>query len=105
MISVAIIFILAGALVKFGKMYFLIAGYNTLPKEERKKYDAAGIATVLWNGLFGMAIIIVIGHFATEWLDNPQIEVYAMFGALIIGMPYILIKANSSKYRIDKDID
>ena len=105
MISVAVIFILAGALVKFGKMYFLIAGYNTLPKEERKKYDAAGIATVMWHGLLGMAIIIVIGHFATKWLDNPQIEVYTMFGALLVGMPYILIKANSSKYRIDKESD
>lgn len=105
MISVAIIFILAGALVKFGKMYFLIAGYNTLPKEERKKYNAAGIATVMWNGLSGMAIIIILGHFATVWLNNPQIEVYAMFGALLMGMPYILIKANSGKYRINKDTD
>ena len=105
MISVAIIFILAGALVKFGKMYFLIAGYNTLPKEERKKYNADGIATVMWNGLLGMAIIIMIGHFASLWLDNSQIEVYTMFGALIIGMPYILIKTNSGKYRIDQDTD
>jgi len=105
MISVAVLFILAGALVKFGKMYFLIAGYNTLPKEEKNKYDVAGIATVMWNGMLGMAIIIVIGYFLAKWLDNPQIETYAMFAALIIGMPYILIKANSKKYRIDKGTD
>ena len=43
MIGVAILFIVLGILIKYGKMYFLIAGYNTMPKEEKEKYNIEGI--------------------------------------------------------------
>ena len=46
LIITAIFFVILGALIKYGKMYFLIAGYNTLPAEEKKKYDIQGIANV-----------------------------------------------------------
>ena len=46
MIVTAIIFIVLGILIKYGKMYFLIAGYNTMPREEKEKYNIAGIATL-----------------------------------------------------------
>ena len=35
MIGIAILFIVLGILIKYGKMYFLIAGYNTRSKEEK----------------------------------------------------------------------
>ncbi|WP_262908453.1 DUF3784 domain-containing protein, partial [Tenacibaculum maritimum] len=35
MIGVAILFIIFGILIKYGKMYWLIAGYNTIPKEQK----------------------------------------------------------------------
>ena len=104
-IIVALIFVLLGALIKYGKMYFLIAGYNTMSKKEKNKYNVDGLATVMWNGMLGMALLLVLGHFTAKWLDYPQIETYAMFGALIIGIPYILIKSNSGKYKIDKGTD
>ena len=37
MILTAIIFIVLGVLIKYGKMYFLIAGYNTMSKKEKEK--------------------------------------------------------------------
>jgi len=46
MVIVAFIFILLGIVIKHGKMYFLIAGYNTMSKEEKAKYDIEGIATL-----------------------------------------------------------
>ena len=45
MILTAIIFIILGIIIKYGKMYWLIAGYNTMPKEEKEKYDIEGIAS------------------------------------------------------------
>jgi hypothetical protein len=35
-------------------MYFLIAGYNTMPRKEKEKYNIAGIATLFGNVMFGM---------------------------------------------------
>ena len=103
MILVAILFVVLGALIKYGKMYFLIAGYNTMPKEEKAKYDAQGIANVMWNGFVGMALLIAIGHYTAKWLGNPPIERYVFFSTVIIGVAYIIIKANSGKYRIDRN--
>ena len=105
MIGVAIVFIVLGILIKYGKMYFLIAGYNTKSKEEKEKYDIAGIANVFRNTMFGMALIIIIGYFATDVFDNPDIEIIAFFGSLLIGLPYLLLKTNTDKYKSDKKID
>lgn len=100
MIGIAILFIVLGIVVKYGKMYSLIAGYNTMAAEEKKKYDVEGIATVFRNAMLGMALIIVVGYFAAGWLENPDIKRIAFFSSLLIGIPYLLIKVNSKKYRI-----
>lgn len=74
MIALALFLVFLGILIKYGKMYFLLAGYNTLPTEEKGKYDIEGIASVFRNTMFGMALILLAGHFVAEWLDNPDIE-------------------------------
>ena len=100
MILAAIIFIIIGILIKYGKMYWLIAGYNTMPKEEKEKYNIAGIANVFRNVMFGMALIVISGYLITELTENPNIQNYAFWTSMIIGIPYLLIKSNSKKYKI-----
>ncbi len=100
MIQVALLFIIIGAGVKYGKAYFLIAGYNTMPKEAKAKYDIEGIATVFWNTFFGMALAMILGYFLSEWLDYSIIENITFFGSIIIGTAYLLIKTNSKKFKI-----
>ena len=102
-IVVAIIFIVLGIAIKYGKLYFLIAGYNTMSEKEQKKYDIEGIATVFRNAMFGMALIMMLGYVMSLWFDNPKMETFAVFGAIAIGLPYLLIVSNSSKYKIKKD--
>lgn len=102
-ILVAIIFIILGILIKYGKMYMLIAGYNTMSKEEQDKYDIDGIASVFRNAMFGMAFILILGTIISKWLANPKLQTYALFIALAIGLPYLLIVSNSGKYKVKKD--
>lgn len=83
-------------------MYFLIAGYNTMPREEKENYNIAGIATLFGNVMFGMASIIITGYLITELPENPNIQNYAFGASMIIGIPYLLIKSNSKKYKIKK---
>ncbi len=103
MIGIAVFFIILGIIIKHGKMYFLMAGYNTMPKEEKAKIDIDGVATVFRNAMFGMALLMIIGYFLAHWLNNPDIENITFFGAILIGIPYLLIKSNSNKFKIDKD--
>ncbi|MBS9766048.1 MAG: DUF3784 domain-containing protein [Flavobacteriaceae bacterium] len=95
MIVGAIIFVVLGILIKYGKMYFLIARYNGMTEEEKEKYDIDKIATVCRDALFGMAIIFVAGYFLAKFTENPDIEIYAFWIAMVLGMPYLLIKSNS----------
>ena len=99
MITVAILFIAFGVLIKYGKMYYLIAGYNTMSKEEKEKYNIEGIETVFRNGMFGMALIIIFGSFIAKLTENTNIQNYTFWTSMILGIPYLLIKSNSKKYK------
>ena len=99
MIGAAILFIVLGLLIKYGKMYFLIAGYNIMPQEYKEKYDIDGIATVFRNAMFGMALINIIGYLFAHQTENPAFGKYALWTSMIIGIPYLLIKSNSKKYK------
>jgi hypothetical protein len=101
MIVTVIIFIVLGILIKYGKMYWLIAGYNTMPKEEKEKYDIKGIANLFGNVMFGMALIIILGYLISKLTENLSIQSYAFWTSMIIGIPYLLIKSNSKKYKIE----
>jgi hypothetical protein len=100
MIGIAILFIVLGILVKYGKMYFLIAGYNTMPKDEKEKYNIKGIATLFRNVMFGMGLTITAGYFIANKFENPTIEHITFFGAMLLGLPYLIIKSNSKKYKL-----
>lgn len=102
MIVTAIIFIVCGILIKYLKMYFLIAGYNTMSKEKQARYDIKGIAAMMGNTLFVMAFVLILGIWASDWFDDPIFEFYILFGTSIVGVGYILIQSNSSKYKIDR---
>jgi len=102
LILTAILFVILGILIKYGKMYFLVAGYNTMTREEKEKYDIEEIATLFKNVLFGMALIIFSGYFINKLSENSNIQDYAFWTSIIIGIPYLLIKSNSKKYKIGK---
>lgn len=100
LILVAIIFIALGIAIKYGKMYFLIAGYNTMPKEKQQQYNIDSIASVFRNAMFGMALVLILGHLLSKIITYENLEMFVLFGALMIGLPYLLIVSNSSKYKI-----
>ncbi len=100
---VAIIFIVLGLLIKYGKLYMLIAGYNTISKEKQKKVDIQGIASVFRNGMFGMAALLLLGSALSLWLADDRMELYLFFLSIAIGIPYILIVSNSNEYKINND--
>lgn len=95
---IALCLIVLGVLVKDGKMYFLIAGYNTLSPAEKAKYDIAGIARVFRNGMVGMAVILIIGQLL-DYFFPPSGDI-SFFIAITTGIPYLLIVTNSKRYKL-----
>lgn len=97
LIWLALVFIALGVCIKYGKMHFLIAGYNTLSKEEKATYDIEKITSVFRNGMFGMSAILILGQGLNFYVGLSKVIVFSC--AMIVGLPYILIRSNSKKFR------
>lgn len=74
-----------------GKGGFLIAGYNTLPKEEKEKYDEAALCKAMGKVMLsvtGSLLFYVLGEVLGK--DWPFITgTIVMIAAILIGVIYI----------------
>lgn len=56
---IMILFIGLGILLYNGKGAFLIAGYNTMPKEEREKYDEKALSKFMGKSMIAIASTLI----------------------------------------------
>ncbi|MFW6036045.1 MAG: DUF3784 domain-containing protein [Halothermotrichaceae bacterium] len=100
---VPILFLLIGILIKYFKMYWLIAGYNTASTEEKENEDEEGLGNLIGNFSF-----IIAGVFlAVELLRylGLTVPVFMPYLILVIGIIIVLIKAqryNKQEEKTDK---
>lgn len=71
--GVALMLVLLGLYMLQGKGTFLIAGYNTMPKEEKAKYDGPAMARFIGKLLFALAFSMLF------WLAGMLLEKSWMF--------------------------
>jgi hypothetical protein len=53
--------------------------------------------------MFGMDLVIIAGYFIAKLIENPNIENYAFWTSIIIGIPYLLIESNSKKHKKNQE--
>ncbi|MFD2550440.1 DUF3784 domain-containing protein [Bizionia sediminis] len=99
MIITAIILSIVAYLIKSLKLYDLIAGYNTMSDDKKAQYNIEKIAVLYANTMYAMAIIIVLGYAGAKICNNMQIGSYTTLIAVGVGVPYMLIRANSKDYK------
>ncbi len=90
---IGLIFIICGLLVK--KYPNLIASYNSMTIEEKKKINIKKLSTFLHNGLITTGALAIIVAILMFFLDIKQL--YRLFAGIIIivvGLLYTLINAN-----------
>ena len=102
MMVVAIIFILSAITIKYGKMYFLIAGYNTMSAAEKAKINIEAVATLFRNVFFTLAGILILSELLINYLEWPELGEYIQLPAILISVLWILLRSNSKKYRFDR---
>lgn len=93
-------FVAMGAAIKYAKMHFLIAGYNTMSEKEKEQYDIEGIASVFRTGLFGIALLLILIPLLPIGISPEYTDFVAILVSVFIGTTYILIKVNSPKYKV-----
>jgi hypothetical protein len=93
MIVIIGLFLGLGIIFSLGKGSFLLAGYNTMPKKEKEKYDSVSLCKFMGKAMFSLAFSMVFWvvseAFGIKWLFN--------FGLILfIGIVvFILIYANT----------
>ncbi|MFC4355598.1 DUF3784 domain-containing protein [Chryseomicrobium palamuruense] len=74
-----------------GKGAFLIAGYNTMPKEEKAKYDEVALCKFMGKILYGISLSMVLLSLS-EWLAIPAllwVGIALMTGLIIFTLVYL----------------
>lgn len=73
-----------------GKGAFLIAGYNTMPKEEKAKYDEVALCKFMGKILYGISFSLVLLSLS-EWLAIPEllwVGIALMTGLIVFTLVY-----------------
>ncbi|NLA11689.1 MAG: DUF3784 domain-containing protein [Firmicutes bacterium] len=86
-IIIFIILASCGAVVKYGKQHWLIAGYNTMPPEKKKNVDITGLANFMANSFFGIGAFALVGSLVTSrWCPNlfPYLLILCSAGTVLM---------------------
>ena len=94
--TAAVLFI-CGALIKYGKFYNLIAGYNTMSTEEKENIDIVGYANLMGSCFTIMSIVILINAQLAKRLDYAWLEVTGIIVTVFVGVIYLLVKGKEFK--------
>jgi len=92
----AVILILTGIIVKNNPD--LIAGYNTLTKEEKEKIDTDKLTRIArkYLVLTGLSVLIV-GGVLTLFNVHEKTHLYVVCGIVIVGVVVLIIQSNRLK--------
>ena len=77
----SIVFLILGIQLSKGKGAFLIAGYNTMPKSEKAKYDEIALCKFMGKIMYGISFSILL------WALSEMLEMQVLF---IVGLVLFL---------------
>ncbi|EIL8447001.1 DUF3784 domain-containing protein [Clostridium perfringens] len=87
------LFILLGIMFSLGKWSFLIAGFNTMTKEEKAKYDVISLCKFMSKLMFIIAFCITLFTLS----DIFMMKIFFNIGTviLIVSIIFVIIYANT----------
>jgi hypothetical protein len=90
-----------GIIIQQTKAYFLIAGYNTMSPEKRKKINIEQAAITFRNALILLGLVWIIVPLSFDLLGFPGIKYWFLIGLHILIVSHLIRKINTqSKYKI-----
>ena len=88
--------IILGLLIK--RYPNLLAGYNTMTKEQQRKVDINAITSIVRNCLIVAGCIIIIGSLMSILFNINKVSIYLIPVSIIVIFPYLLIKAQKHNH-------
>lgn len=90
-VSIALLFFALAFFMLQGKGAFLIAGFNTLSKEEQAKYDKARLTKFMGKLMLIIGICLVLMAFDKAWLT------YSSIAIMLLAITFALIYSNTGE--------
>jgi hypothetical protein len=92
------LFIVLGFLVK--AFPILLAGYNTMTKEQKANVDIKKLSSFARNSLVGMGVLLIIAEISLDLFDLRSMTNYILFPIIIGGVIFMI--AGAQKYDHNK---
>lgn len=99
--SLIVLFVILGFVFLSGKGGFLIAGYNTMSEEEKKKINEGALLKTMGKLMFALAFIMLFWIFSSIW----EID-WLFYVGLVLFLLFVfgtIIRVNTSKKYKNKD--
>jgi len=90
-LNLGLFFIGLGFLVK--AFPDLIAGYNTMSKEQKANVDIQGLSSFMRNVLIVIGLVIIAGNFLLHLVGFPMIASSLTFIVPFVGIAFFIVKA------------
>ena len=94
-----------GILMHNFKMYNLLAGYNTMPEKEKKKYNIEYSTKIMRNTFFVASFLLLSGMFISQYFDVYYYYLPIFYPIVIVGMVIFLFVygSNSKKMKLPEE--
>jgi len=89
---IGIIFLAVGILVKVYPN--LLAGYSNLSQKDREIAHSNRFATIMSLIFILMGLLVIVGHFASLWLDQPELKSTIGIAVILGGAVAIVVIGN-----------
>lgn len=96
-IITGVFLILLGIVIKHGKMYNWIAGYNTMSPEEKKNVDIEGFSTLMRDCFLIMGMLIIAGHYFLGYMELFNLIPFVILIVVSLGLPVLLFLGEKYK--------
>ena len=90
-IIIAVLFVFLAVIIRYGKVYWLIAGYNTMTKKQKEQFDIEGFALLFYWCFIIMGLLIGGGQYLLKWLGWKEAPLWIILIATGIILPILLI--------------
>jgi hypothetical protein len=91
---------LLGIFIQKSRSYSIIAGYNTMSAEKRKKVNIEQVAIATRNTFIVLGLVWIFVPIVSEYLGYSKIKYWLLVGIHIVGLVLLVIVINiGRKYK------
>ena len=88
---------LLGIFIQQSRSFSMIAGYNTMSAEKRKKVNIEQVANALRNTCIILGLIWIFVPVVSEYLGYSKLKYWLLVGLHIVGLVLLFIIINTGK--------